>query len=496
MSEATRRALTSNRKKRGVTCSTITKLGTQLSLLEGASHGPETADKAKRLATRLEALFEEFKVHHFSVLDLLEEEEDLAEEQEVFDCEDEKVTQIAARLERLTSASTSSGPGQFKKEFNHLKRLEKGLSSILDRIPPSSASPDVHLLQQLNEQLSEYKKDFSDVRLSLFVHDIDDTSDLGLLLERVEEFTFDCGLELRKQLRSHPPASTSSSVDTKGIKLPKLDVPTFDGNILNWKTFWEQFNVAVHDRSSLTDSEKLAYLRHALKAGSAKSVIEGLSRSGDQYDEAITCLKARFDRPRLIHQAHVRKIPNLKDGNGRELRHLHDTALQHLRALRAMGHEPSETFVTSMLELKLDANTMFEWQRHSQSSTDVPPFKDFLDFINLRAQASESAVSDAARKSAKAGALPTKKSFTPSKAVASFAASADTSSGNCLVCKSEKHPLFACSQFKSLNHADKFSLLKTNGICLNCLRPGHYIKGCKSLHMLDLSETPSHSPPR
>ena len=34
-------------------------------------------------------------------------------------------------------------------------------------------------------------------------------------------------------------------------------------------------------------------------------VHEGLSSTGDHYDEAIECLKARYNRPRLIHQAHV-----------------------------------------------------------------------------------------------------------------------------------------------------------------------------------------------
>lgn len=205
-------------------------------------------------------------------------------------------------------------------------------------------------------------------------------------------------------LRSHATLSStpSSTPDSSGIKLPKLDVPTFDGNLLSWKTFWEQFTVSVHIRSKLTDAEKLAYLRHAHKDGSAKSVVEGLSRSGDHYDEAITCLKTRYDRPRLIHQAHVRKIieiPSLKDGSGKELRRLHDTAQQHLRALKALGHDPSGSFITSMLELKLDVNTMFEWQRHSQDSADVPHFKLLLEFVNLRAQASEASVSDAGKKS-------------------------------------------------------------------------------------------------
>ena len=33
-----------------------------------------------------------------------------------------------------------------------------------------------------------------------------------------------------------------------------------------------------------------------------------------------------------------------------------------------MGHESLGPFITSLLELKLDINTMLEWQRHSQKN--------------------------------------------------------------------------------------------------------------------------------
>ena len=79
----------------------------------------------------------------------------------------------------------------------------------------------------------------------------------------------------------------------------------------------------IHTRTSLSDVEKLAYLRNALKDGSAKGIIEGLSTSGNFYPEAIRTLKEGYNRPRLILQSHVRAIleaPALKDGGGREIR--------------------------------------------------------------------------------------------------------------------------------------------------------------------------------
>ena len=66
----------------------------------------------------------------------------------------------------------------------------------------------------------------------------------------------------------------------------------------------------------------LIHYEHYRWFGKNINIIEGLSSSGEYYTEAIECLQSRFERPRLIHQAHVRKIleaSNLKDGTGKEL---------------------------------------------------------------------------------------------------------------------------------------------------------------------------------
>ena len=73
----------------------------------------------------------------------------------------------------------------------------------------------------------------------------------------------------------------------------------------------------------------------------------------------------------------------------KEIHQLHDLVVQHPRALKAFGHEPSKPFITSLLEMKLDTTAMFEWQRHSEEHTDMPDYQILLDFLNLRAQAAE-----------------------------------------------------------------------------------------------------------
>ncbi len=101
-------------------------------------------------------------------------------------------------------------------------------------------------------------------------------------------------------------------------------------------------------------------------------LIKGLSRTGANYEAAVTYLKDRFDCPRLIHQSYVRHImdlPQLKGRTGKEIRKLHDHCTQHLRALKSI--DPSGPFVTSTLELKLDQNTKVEWHKFSQDLKHV-----------------------------------------------------------------------------------------------------------------------------
>ena len=385
---------------------------------------------------------------------------------------------LTMQIEQVIGAcSLTSGFGARKIVSRRLSYLKNNLSAVNTAVYALTAeSAELHLLHQYQKQLSDFKKELGDIHQTLLSLGVEEGDELETSTNAIDKVLFDCSLQLKKLLFTLPnpisdPLMESSATMALGVKLPKIDVPTFDGNILSWQTFWEQFSIGIHERSSLSDTEKLAYLCHSLKDGAAKKVIEGMSRSGDQYAKAIMCLKSRYDRPRLIHQTHVNKIVEiapLKEGSGKELCYLYDTAQQHLRALKAMGQEPSGLFITSLLELKLDQNTMFEWQKCSQESSEVPHYKDLLEFINLRAQASESVSSETKKFIHIEHHLP--KRVPPSKPgpIVSFATSS-SNTDNCALCKNEKHPLYVRTRFKSFPRDKMMSTIKSNELCFNCL---------------------------
>ena len=310
----------------------------------------------------------------------------------------------------------------------------------IDTLPDSG---DPALLEQHNEKLVDYKSELASIYSQLIEIDIADDHALFETHSALKQILFDCSLRIKQLHSLYLPAALASLPvpPSSAVRLPKLEVPTFDGNILLWKKFWEQFSVSVHDHTHLSDAEKLVYLQQAIKDGSANSAIEGLSKTGDHYDEAVKCLKSRYDRPRLIHREHVQLIMNtapLRDGSGKELKRLHDAIQQHTRALKTMGSEP-EMFLTSVIELKLDRDTMFEWQKHTQSNADTPHYQELLDFIDLQAQASETSQSQSARKSVPQRTQPS----STSKTIPSFATLSSTKShSSCVLCEKEKHILY------------------------------------------------------
>lgn len=82
--------------------------------------------------------------------------------------------------------------------------------------------------------------------------ELDEGDELFTLQDSLERQVFDISVRIKKLLSPvasgvHAYDPPAMPLEVQGVKLPKLDVPKFDGNILNWRSFWEQFCVAVHD---------------------------------------------------------------------------------------------------------------------------------------------------------------------------------------------------------------------------------------------------------
>ena len=77
------------------------------------------------------------------------------------------------------------------------------------------------------------------------------------------------------------------------VKLPKLEIPKFNGNIINWRGFWDEYKSAMHDNENISEVEKFTYLKSFL-TDSALATISRLNLNAENYKEAIDVLEKRY----------------------------------------------------------------------------------------------------------------------------------------------------------------------------------------------------------
>ena len=64
---------------------------------------------------------------------------------------------------------------------------------------------------------------------------------------------------LMEQTKKKPTPQVVRMLTMGVVNVLQIEIPTFDGNILNWRLFWEQLQAAVNDKPQLGDFGELKY---------------------------------------------------------------------------------------------------------------------------------------------------------------------------------------------------------------------------------------------
>lgn len=279
------------------------------------------------------------------------------------------------------------------------------------------------------------------------------------------------------------------SSDIKSVKLPTISIPTFDGSYEHWLEFRDTFQSLIHNSDRIASIQKFHYLKSSLK-GSAALVIDSLEFSAANYDVAWELLISRYDNSRLLVHNHVKALFTIQALTKEApdlLRHLIDTILKNMRALKLLG-EPVDSWDTLIIYIvvtKLDKVTEREWEQFknttlkvSGDSKSILKVDILLNFLKDRADMLETLhVSHASTSN--------KKQFTNAQTNHKVHCNVSTDNPHsqskkvCLVCKQRNHPLYTCQKFLDFDVAARLKVVKDNELCENCLRVGHTVNNCR-----------------
>ena len=184
-----------------------------------------------------------------------------------------------------------------------------------------------------------------------------------------------------------------TSTGTADVKLPKLSLPKFSGDVLQWQSFWDQFT-AVVDSSDIPDISKFSYLRSLLE-GEAKQSIQGLSLTSQHYQSARQILTDRFGRKERIIFTHIQTLLNMPVMNKcsvSNLWKLNDDLQAHTRSLEALGICGTQygVILTPLILSRLPQDVRLEWSREGEGhESDLSYLLKFLEKEILRRERSQ-----------------------------------------------------------------------------------------------------------
>lgn len=253
------------------------------------------------------------------------------------------------------------------------------------------------------------------------------------------------------------------------VRLPKLSLPRFGGKLTEWLSFWEVFQSAVHNATSIDPVHKFYYLKGQLDL-EAQMLLEGFAVTGDSYARAIQLLKSTYGDTEQLKIAHVLALLNIKESSMKtdDLSKFRADMECHTRSLDALGLTLEEMIVI-ILRQKLPL-TILDKVR----SFELEEFRTGIGREIVNMQLSNGNVSNASQmgKTSEAwGGTGTLNMSLGTRGNSKGRKGKGKSQVNCKFCSSDAHKWSFCPKFQS-NEA-RIARAKKLKLCANCLSADH-----------------------
>lgn len=172
------------------------------------------------------------------------------------------------------------------------------------------------------------------------------------------------------------------------LKLDKIQLPTFDGDLTTWIAFRDQYLDLVHNNQKLTAVTKFYQLKNHLK-GLALDAINGFKLSAADYEAAWFVLMKRYDKPDQIIDEYIRKfetLPYLTNAHAVGLIRMVNAANQLIRVLPNLGVDVTtwDKWIIFNLKAKLDKGTLHKWMDQVKLRQNIK-LQELLEFLEVEA---------------------------------------------------------------------------------------------------------------
>ena len=160
------------------------------------------------------------------------------------------------------------------------------------------------------------------------------------------------------------------------VKLPPIQIPSFDGNPLAFHDWLNMFKATVDSNTTISDTHRITHLQNAV-TGKAKELIKGYSCNPVFYKPALEHLKSLFGHTFIV--AYIRKLETWPAAT--KSRHLFVSFAALLKQMvqtfknRNFNADLNSSTLTKLVKNKVPQDLLLKWTeytvRNDIQDTDV-----------------------------------------------------------------------------------------------------------------------------
>lgn len=415
-----------------------------------------------------------------------------------------KVSDFKASLYTRLTALTKARFDKIKTQVEELSTQKelltpaqlKSLTTLSNEIKKKKADFDANLQRALNLTDDEAITD------EVLVDDQDSINDLYAHILGIIETLLP--VEEPKTPSALSDVSMTAQVPSVSqVRLPKLDLQKFSGDLLTWTSFINLFDTTIHRNASLSAVMKFQYLLSVL-IGEPLNLIKGLNLTTANYLIAYDLLRDRYHNTRRLQTLHLNQLldlPQISSSSTKGLRLFVNQYTEHSQALKALSCDVGEhnPLLSALILRRMDSDLRKKLEASRSISSDdpsdhsLPEVKEIIKFLNTECSQTEDAnihsvphakspayVHPHARNKA---SVPKKAHFRSSDVsmITTHSNSAQTKSmpPPCFVCNQTGHKVYSCTVFRNKTPQERHQLVKRHKRCVSCLG-SHELKECQS----------------
>lgn len=267
----------------------------------------------------------------------------------------------------------------------------------------------------------------------------------------------------------------SNTASSSLLKMEKVKMPTFNGDIREYFIFKEDFLYMVNKNYS--DRDCMTLLRACL-VGKPLELIKGI---GNEYSYAWSYLDNFYGDPRLVADTicqDINRFKNLREDEDHKFCEFVQLIQRSYNIMKSVGrpNDMDNNHMLAVIEQKLTIDDRKVWARELEHKSQAATFENLLTWLMVEMKARMRATAQIRHSG---GKLP----------VNQVSVEGDVDSNSyaknfkCWMCKCDDHWVEQCNSFKDLTIDERFSKAKDNFACFCCLKKAsknHRSSNCNS----------------